>query len=200
VAPHHILIAAAARPHPTELVSGDAWHVDWYAAGCRLAVVDGLGHGPDAAAAAARAVQILVASPQASPGEALRLCHDALRGTRGAAVGIATVESAIGRLTYAGVGNIGARLIAGGRALRLPSSRGIVGAILPTIRPFHAALEAGWLLLLHSDGVSDRFDVGEGPPGDACDLQRLADSTLAHWGRSTDDATVVAARLAPTVA
>ena len=188
-----ILIAAAARPHPTEVVSGDAWHVDWTAAGCRIAVVDGLGHGPDAAAAAARAGAVLAAAPHASPGEALRLCHDALRGTRGAAVGIAAIEPALGLLTFAGVGNVEARLVAGRRTLRLPSSRGIVGAVLPTLRPLQAALEPGWLLILHSDGVSDRFDLQEIPAASG-DPQRLADAILARWGRATDDATVVVAQ------
>jgi serine phosphatase RsbU (regulator of sigma subunit) len=193
MADHGILIASAARPHPTEIVNGDIWHVDWRASGCRIAVVDGLGHGPDAAAAAEAARSALIASPGANAADALQLCHEALRGTRGAAAGIATIDRDNARITYAGVGNIAAQLAAGGRTLRLPSARGIVGAVLPTIRPIEASLDPRWRLLIHSDGVSDRFDFGEVVEAYADDLQRIADAILERWARMADDATVVVA-------
>ncbi|MEA2593572.1 MAG: hypothetical protein QOF01_41 [Thermomicrobiales bacterium] len=194
MADNEILIAAATRPYPTEVVSGDAWHVDWHPAGCRIAVIDGLGHGPDAAAAATRAREVLVDAPDSDAVEVLRRCHEALKGTRGAAMGIATVEPAADRVTYAGVGNVEARLVAPGRSTSLPSARGIVGSVLPTIRPVVAPLGTGWLLLIHSDGISDRIDVTDLPPSDESDPQRLADAILARWGRATDDATIVVAR------
>jgi serine phosphatase RsbU (regulator of sigma subunit) len=194
MADHGILIATAARPHPTETINGDAWHVDWHTDGCRIAVIDGLGHGPEAAAAASRAREVLTASPDANPVDALRLCHEALRATRGAAIGIATIAPPVMRVTYAGVGNVEARLITSGRTLRLPSSRGIVGAVLPTIRPIEATLEPEWLLLIHSDGVSERIDLSGISDVHVADLQSLADSVLTRWGRTADDATVVLAR------
>jgi serine/threonine protein phosphatase PrpC len=109
-------------------------------------------------------------------------------------MGIATVEPAADRVTYAGVGNVEARLVAPGRSTSLPSARGIVGSVLPTIRPVVAPLGTGWLLLIHSDGISDRIDVTDLPPSDESDPQRLADAILARWGRATDDATIVVAR------
>lgn len=189
-----ILIAAATRPHPTEVVSGDVWHVDPQPNGCRIAVIDGLGHGPQATAAAERARDVLAASPELDAVAVLRRCHDALRGTRGAAIGIATIEPASGRLTYAGVGNVEARVIAGGRTVRLASSRGIVGATLPTIRPVAMALDPGWTFLIHSDGVSDRFDLRDLGETDRMGIQELADLVLGRWGRATDDASIVVAR------
>jgi serine phosphatase RsbU (regulator of sigma subunit) len=193
-----ILIAAAARPHPTEDVSGDIWHVDWRANSCRIAVIDGLGHGPDALAAATRARGVLAEAPQTGAVEILRRCHDALKGTRGAAVGIATVEPAAGRVTYVGVGNVEARLVTPDRSTSLPSARGIVGLVLPTIRPVVAPLGTGWLLLIHSDGVSGRIELTDLPTPDESDPQHLADAILARWGRTTDDATIVVACPAPS--
>src|SRR5215207_10694276 len=134
------LIAAAARPHPTEVVSGDIWHVDWLATGCRIAVIDGLGHGPDAAFAAQQAGDTLALSPNLGPADALRVCHQALSGTRGAAIGIALIETSMGTLTYAGVGNVEARVVTPEKVSLLASSRGIVGSILPTIRPTEISL------------------------------------------------------------
>ena len=47
-----ISIVAATRPHPHETLCGDLWTVQWAAdSSCRLAVIDGLGHGPVARAA-----------------------------------------------------------------------------------------------------------------------------------------------------
>jgi hypothetical protein len=193
MASNDILIAAAAHPYPTEVVSGDVWHVDRIPTGVRLAVIDGLGHGPDAATAAERARGVLAAAPEADAEEALRLCHEALRGTRGAAIGIAMIEPDANSVTYAGVGNVEARLVNPGRSTSLPSARGIVGSVLPTVRPVVALLGDAWVLLVHTDGVSDRMDVSDLP--DAADIgpQRLADAILARWGRHTDDATIVVA-------
>src|SRR3954447_25696807 len=101
MATHPILVVAATRPYPTEVENGDVWHVDWQSKGCRIAVIDGLGHGPQAAAASANARDALRAPPEAHPVEALRLCHEALRGTRGAAIGIVTIAPALSQLIYA---------------------------------------------------------------------------------------------------
>ena len=145
MAERRILISAASRPYPTEVANGDAWHVDWQPAGCRIAVIDGLGHGPAAAEAASRARDALAGAPEADPIEALRHCHGALRGTRGAAVSVVLLDFMANRLIYAGVGNVEARLVANGRTVRMPSMRGIVGATLPTLRSFEEALPPGWI-------------------------------------------------------
>src|SRR5947199_391590 len=89
---------------PVAELAGDLWAVDWHADTCRIAVVDGLGHGPAAAAAALAAREVLAAHPDLAPEPALRLLHQALRGTRGAAISIAQIETAANQLIYAGVG------------------------------------------------------------------------------------------------
>lgn len=189
-----LLIAAASRPYPGETENGDAWTVEWQAGGCRVALIDGLGHGPAAAAAARAAVATLAARPDAPPDEALRLCHEALRTTRGAAISI--VRVAADRLTFAGAGNVDALLWQADHGRRLLPARGIVGAVLPTLRPVALDLAPGWLLLLHTDGVSARLDFEALVPT-ARDPQDLADTALAAWARATDDATVLVARPAP---
>ena len=61
-------IATATRPHPHETLSGDLWTVQWAADGaCRLAVIDGLGHGPAAHEAASAAVRALGRGAVTSP-------------------------------------------------------------------------------------------------------------------------------------
>ena len=187
-------MAGASRPYPGETANGDAWTVQRHGGACRIAVIDGLGHGPAAAAAAQGALDVLAAHPALPPSEAVQACHHALRGTRGAVISIAAIDLDAGQLTYAGVGNVEAQLRQGGRTERLIAYRGIVGVTLPTVRSFVAALEREWLLLLHTDGVSARFAVESLPEFANPEPGRLAEAVLAGWGRATDDATVIVAR------
>ncbi|MBI3971712.1 MAG: SpoIIE family protein phosphatase [Chloroflexi bacterium] len=202
-------VAAATRPYPGESTNGDAWSVAWHGDVCRIGVVDGLGHGPAAAAAAAAAVGALEAVPGMDVVEAIRVCHEALRGTRGAAISIAQIDTAARRLTYAGVGNVEARLWQEGRQQRPISFRGIAGVALPTFRPVAFDLSPAWLLVLHTDGISVRFDLkalatlapwlpsglSSATPhaAPAPDPRAIAGEILERWARPADDATVVVA-------
>jgi serine/threonine protein phosphatase PrpC len=190
-----ILIAAATRPHPAEKVNGDAWTLEQTGDVYRLTVVDGLGHGQLAHDAAARALEVLRARPELDPTAALKLCHDALRGTRGAAVSIVKVDLAAGKVVFAGVGNVEARVLRDGREERPIAFRGIVGVALPSVRAFEYPLEGVRLVLLHSDGVSSRLRTEALAAVEPDALTGAVEALLAEWGRPTDDATIVALRL-----
>ncbi|MDQ1013803.1 ATP-binding SpoIIE family protein phosphatase [Streptomyces afghaniensis] len=144
--------------------SGDAWA--WVRSGDRLTLMlaDGLGHGPEAARASSTAVTALHRWAHLSPAESLRRLHDALRGTRGAAVALAQLDVRAGRLRFAGIGNVGARLRADGTWRPLLSRPGIVGVHRPaTLREEEADWAADRLLVLHTDGLPSRWT----PPSDA---------------------------------
>src|SRR5437764_693445 len=102
--------AAATRCFPGEAVSGDAWTVERSEGAYRLTVIDGLGHGPEAAEAAATAKQTLEAHPDLEPAAAVMACHSALSHTRGAAILTAQLDLDRHVLTYAGIGNVEGRL------------------------------------------------------------------------------------------
>jgi serine phosphatase RsbU (regulator of sigma subunit) len=188
-----VAVAVAARPYPGETVSGDAWQVDWHGSVCRIALVDGLGHGSRAAAAALAAVAALAAEPALNPVDAVHRCHNALKDTRGAALLVASIDVRRGQLIVAGAGNVEARLYQDGGAKHLMTDRGIVGSALPRVRPVEMALAPEWLLLMHTDGIKRRFEAQSqfeaAPDGD-----RLAQAILKEWGRATDDATVLVAQ------
>ena len=190
-----MIVAGAGRPRPGEVVSGDAWAVQQHEGRFRLIVADGLGHGPLAAAAAEAALTTLAAHPDLCPVQALRLCHQNLQGGRGAVLALADLDPSAGRLVYAGVGNVEARLSSGGQQTRPISYRGIVGAAMPTVRPFEFPLAGDWLLVLHTDGVSARFDLSD--PELPAEPAALADALLQRWARPRDDAAVLVARPAP---
>src|SRR5215207_151417 len=188
-----VTVSVAARPFPGETVSGDAWQVDWHGSVCRIALVDGLGHGPQAAAAAMAAVAALAAEPAFNPVEAVHCCHDALKGSRGAALLVVSIDVSRGQLIVAGAGNVEARLCQDGGVKHLMTDRGIVGSVLPRLRPVEMALASDWLLLMHTDGIKSRFDAQSqleaNPGGDG-----LAQAILAGWARATDDAMVLVAQ------
>lgn len=127
--------------------------------GSRMVMLaDGLGHGEAAAEASALAARYVTENGQHSPATLLRGMHAALRRTRGVAVALAEVDDSRQRLTFCGVGNIGARLYRGGRWETLLSSPGIVGAFtLRTPVPVLRDWTPGDMLVLHSDGLPSRW-------------------------------------------
>jgi hypothetical protein len=188
---HEPLVAADGRPYPCETRNGDAWVVHRRPDSCRIALIDGLGHGPAAADAADAARAALDARPDLDPSDAVAACHVALAGSRGAALAVARIDCLAGQLTYAGVGNIEARLCVAGHWQRPISYRGIVGATLPRLRAFTFALSAPWLLVMHTDGLRGRFEIDAPTTLRAAALQPLAESLLRDWARPTDDASIV---------
>ncbi|GGY34420.1 hypothetical protein GCM10010384_47090 [Streptomyces djakartensis] len=150
-------------PYAGAEYSGDAW--TWVRSGDRvtLMLADGLGHGPEAARASSAAVAALHRWAHLAPAESLRRLHEALRGTRGAAVALAQLDLRSWRLRFAGIGNVGARLRTDGTWRPLLSRPGIVGVHRPaTLREEEADWAADRLLILHTDGLPSRWTP---PPG-----------------------------------
>ena len=181
---------------PGERESGDLHLVKPVRAGVLVSVVDGLGHGAEAAAAARAAVAALSRHAQESVLPLLQRCHQALAGTRGAVVSVALFDRADGSMTWLGVGNVEGVLLyadAGGRRgrERLVTRGGIVGSELPPLRAEVLAVAPGDTLVLATDGIQSGFadDLAvDAPP------QQLADQILARSGKRTDDALVLVAR------
>jgi hypothetical protein len=185
-----LTIAAASRPFPGETVNGDAWVLHRFGSVFRLSVIDGLGHGPDAAAATQSALNCLDGIVDPEPAVAIQACHQVLHSTRGAVMLTASIDIVANRLRYAGVGNVEARLQLIDGEHRLVSYRGIVGVVLPTIRTFDYSLTPHWRLLAHTDGIRGRFDLATEIDGETIDSE-WAQRFLGRWARPTDDATVV---------
>ena len=182
---------AASRPIPGEHANGDQWIVQPHANGLRVAVIDGLGHGPVAEAAAVAAVQALRTRPDLTPSEALLSCDLALRGTRGAAASVLWLEPT--RAVFAGVGNVDGRVVSGGTGdRRFSPDRGVLGRGIRAPRELEFPLAGNWVALLHSDGIRSRFDAAA--LEDEAGLETLAELLLTTWARRTDDATIVVVR------
>lgn len=143
------------RPYPGFSSSGDLVVVRSAPACTMLAVVDVLGHGPDAAEVAARAGDYLASADLDADVEAwMHGLHDALARTRGAAVGLGRANGAALQLTI--VGNIEVRC--SGTRVGVIATPGIVGRRMRRLRSFSFPMRAGDRLAMHSDGLR-RLDL-----------------------------------------
>ena len=189
-------VAGITRPMTGEEVCGDG-----YAArsdGDRTVVMlsDGLGHGPLAARATHEAVRIFRDASDLDPATLLRRMHAGLGHTRGAAISVALIDRRARTLRYAGLGNVSGTLAHAGGRSGLVSHPGIVGHQARTIRETSHALPAAGVLVMHSDGVTDRWSLADYPGLERCDPLLVAATLLRDAGVRRDDATVVAARVA----
>ena len=190
--------ARAGRPLPSEYTSGDrGLAVDLDGEAALFAVVDGLGHGPDAAAAALRAVETLNAARGKRLEVLIQLCHRVLEGTRGAAMTLARVDFAASTLSWIGVGNVTAELVAKApTGINVRSSvrltGGIVGYRIPEIRPAQVvSIRAGDLIVMATDGIAEEYLENIDFSASA---SVIAEQILSKYGKETDDAMVLTAR------
>ncbi|MFG1675078.1 SpoIIE family protein phosphatase [Micromonospora sp. NPDC049282] len=185
-----------ARPITGEQDSGDGYAVRLADGRRQVLLCDGLGHGPLAAAATGAAVAAFRSAPVGPPDVVVRHLHAAISHTRGAALAVAELDPATGQLHYAGLGNIAAMIVATGERRRgLVSLPGIAGHQRPTIRGYDYPFPPGATLVMHSDGVVDRWDLDD-YPGLAGSSPLLAAATLLRdAGIRRDDASVLVAQV-----
>ena len=183
--------AAATRALPGESANGDRWLVAERDGALTVLVVDGLGHGEDAAAAAEAAVAAARERAELGPVELIQLCDRPLRGTRGAGASAMRIED--DRAVFAGIGNVEGRIVQGGLPdKRWSPDRGVLGRGIREPHLIGFPLSGEWTVLLHTDGVTARFEFSEVSHDLSADA--MAEDVLARWGRQTDDATVVVVR------
>lgn len=190
------LVGSMMEPIAGEEVCGDAWAVEQSAGRVVALVADGLGHGVDAAAASAAAVNAFRQRYREPVTDIAGHIRRALRGTRGAAIAVAEIDSDVGRLRFCGIGNIAARLLVGGAERNLISQFGIAGYQAPKIRAYDEAWEDGALLVMHSDGLSSSWDLRGYPGLVGHHPQLVAATVMRDAPRATDDALVLALRRA----
>jgi anti-sigma regulatory factor (Ser/Thr protein kinase) len=178
---------------PGEQMCGDGWRLSTDGDRLTLMVVDGLGHGPLAAAASEEAGKLFDrGTAAAGPGAFIEAAHAALSRTRGAALAIASLDVAAGKLIYAGVGNIAGTLLSGPDASRgLFSHNGTVGHLVRKVQEFEYPWTSASVLVMHSDGLQTRWDLSKYPGLIRRHPAVIAGVLYRDFKRGRDDVTVV---------
>lgn len=174
---------------------GDSWYLALANGHVSALVVDGLGHGVEAEEAALLGRATFAAQAFEAPDLILDDMHQAMRGSRGGAVGIAQFDGYRDSLRFAGIGNIGASLITPEKARGLTSHPGIVGAQYRKAQAFDYAPVSGSLLILYSDGLQSRWNLNDYPG--LIHRHPAVIATVLHrdYCRGRDDVTVLAIAL-----
>jgi hypothetical protein len=181
---------------PGETRSGDRCVLAVADGTALMAVIDGLGHGEEAATAANTAAEVLETSPHESLRTLFDRCHAQLRTTRGAAMTVARFDSRGRTLDWLGTGNIKTVLLRrsahGFTCMDLLTYSGVVGARLTKAPASKIDVMPGDVLILATDGIDRKFidsiRYDEEP-------QTQAERLLSAFRSPTDDALVLVARL-----
>lgn len=186
----------ATRPLSGQPVSGDQYLITPSPGGILVAVLDGLGHGEQAARAAELGVTTLKKNVHQSLTSLFEVCHTTLLKTRGVVMSMASFDVCNRTMSWLGVGNVAGILLRakgdpspGHEALLLRG--GVVGYQLPSLRVSVLPIMEGDIVAFATDGLRGSFSEGLSPDNSP---QQNADRILACFGKDTDDALVLVLR------
>lgn len=187
-------LGVVCRPKIGEQLCGDGWAAKEGKDGFWVVLADGLGHGPDAHAAALEAVRIFRdTSGYKSTTDAVEAMHGALRKTRGAAVAVAQIDKAAGQVRFSGVGNIAGTVLNAGSWKSMMSHNGILGHEVRRIQEFSHPWTPGSRLVMNSDGLST-WNLDKYPGLLTRNSSVIAGVLYRDFWRRRDDVTVLVAQ------
>ena len=188
-------MGAVMVPKPGEKVSGDGYSMRLSHEGAYLLILDGLGHGENAHEAANQGIRAFLQQPKESPSTMLREIHGTIKKTRGAVGAIAHWNAETSQLRFCGVGNISGRLFQPGVTKNLLSYNGTLGMAVPTTIHDHLHTWSGQtMLVLHSDGLKNRWDFSKYPELTRHDPTLVAAVLYKDNTRKLDDSLVIVVR------
>ncbi len=187
---------AANRPLPGQNLSGDASMVVDFDGGTLVCVLDGLGHGEEAARAASAAGDVILGYTGEPLPDLAHRCHERLKHTRGIVASFARFDAAGSTMSWLGVGNVEAivfRWNAAGEMNRasLALRGGVIGYTLPSLHLSSLDIGPGDILVMATDGIAgafiDNVDLNAGLP-------EMAEKLMDEFSKPSDDALVLVAR------
>ena len=197
---HAIEWSVVSRALPGQSVSGDLHVVTPCADGVLIAVVDGLGHGDEATAAARIATAVLEQHAGEPVIALVQHCHRALQRTRGVVMTVVALNTREQTLSALGIGNVETVLQrADARARPQRESvllrGGVVGYQLPQLQESVIPVTPGDVVVFGTDGVREDFSELINP---ADSPARIAERIMEKKFRGTDDGLVLACKINPT--
>lgn len=184
-------VAGGAMAGRTE--SGDGHVACEFEGGMLVGVLDGLGHGREAHAAACIATTTLKAAASGDLVSLFARCHEDLRASRGVVMSLAAIRFGESELSWAGVGNVEGLLVRadGSSSEFLLLKAGVVGGQIPCFEAITLAISPGDTLVLFTDGIQGAVAEWVRPE---LAPQEIAQRILLRHQKGTDDALVLVAR------
>jgi hypothetical protein len=193
--PERLEAGAVSVAKSGEPVCGDGWAITHDRRSSTVLVADGLGHGALAAEAAREAIRAFHGAIAGEPRAIVQAIHGALRPTRGAAVAVARLDHVAKVVRFVGVGNIAGVVLSERTPSRhMVSHNGIAGHEARRIDEFTYPWPDAGLLVMHSDGLSQKWDLDRYPGLGRRHPALIAGVLYRDFHRGHDDATVVVAR------
>jgi len=176
--------------------SGDQYLVQNTPLGTLVAVVDGSGHGKEAARVARLAVTTVEAHFHEGLIPLIRRCHERLKNTRGAVISLVSFCGSENTMTWLGVGNVQGLLLRGTPSSNVRDEEmllrpGLVGYRLPPLQAVTTPVSPGDLLILTTDGIRGEF--GRTLPSDDAP-GKIADYISSGFRLGQDDALALVVR------
>jgi anti-sigma regulatory factor (Ser/Thr protein kinase)/serine/threonine protein phosphatase PrpC len=184
-------IGVATMPKPGFAENGDGYVIRMWGSTALVAVIDGVGHGAPAHAAA-QAARVYLEAHADIPMEAIfRGVGVACRGTRGVVMAVARFDRQAGSLEFASVGNIESHVLGTRTPMSFIVRRGIIGVNAPDPKVSTSRWPSGGTLVLHSDGVASHWDDDAAATIASLSATAGARELLVRYGKLMDDATVL---------
>jgi len=182
------------QPKPGEQVSGDALFIKHFNGVYLAGIIDGLGHGLKAHHAAEAAITVLNLNYRQTLAELFKNVHKACQGTRGVAMSLCRIDRGKKVFQYAGIGNVSTRIFfTGSKPFQPTNMNGILGLRLHKIHVFDYPWSKG-LLIMHSDGLSSRWDKTALQGFEEADSRTVAKHLFERYALNRDDATILTGR------
>ena len=192
-------VGSAVMPIASESVCGDVVLIQsWNEHGALLFLADGLDHDPQATETTTRCVTTLAREAPRGLPEAFAESHRELRGARGAVAAAVRIDAEAGAMEVGIVGNVIVRQV-GLRDGRIQSTTavsvpGVLGSAFRRVPMQRFEIEAGDVIVLHSDGLPSHFETMQIR---ATDAHNAASEILACHARTRDDASCIVVRVLP---
>jgi negative regulator of sigma-B (phosphoserine phosphatase) len=188
--------AVASRALNPDEASGDSYVVAPTPRGMIVAVIDGLGHGREAAGPAGIAAAEITRRSDEPVVSIVQYCHQALQQTRGAVMSLAAFDFIEGTMTWIGIGDVAGVLVFGDTTVSpahtvLVHRGGIVGSTMPVPRPWIVPVHDCDTLIFATDGVKRGFETGLMVHPEPSTMANLI---LDRHLKGSDDAMVLVAR------
>ena len=196
VSHRHLECGAATRACRRAPENGDAIVVQQWQDNALVGVIDGVGHG-ELAQKASQAARHYLEQHFDQPLQKLFLgVNRTCRATRGVVMALGKFDLRQGTVSLASIGNVEIRLLETPAHVHMVSRRGILGLNAPEPLVSENAWRENNLLVMHSDGVANRWNwelfKTSAPLSPALIARRL----LRELGSLDDDATVLVVKSA----